>query len=237
MVSDTTPDHMIETISRFGGIRYAEHTLDAVLDLIVSLAVEVLVPDGAASITYRDVGGERTISATSEAALAADAAQYGANRGPCLQASKVGEIVDVDLTVPDERWPEFSAYARQQGFVRCVSAPLFVDEGAVGALNLYSTDGEVWSKHVGTVLRLFSEQASIVVANAAAFTASDRRNSELRDALATRETIGRATGIIMAREGIGSDEAFDLLRRTSQNANRKLRDVAREIVEQAASAR
>ncbi|HET6875009.1 MAG TPA: ANTAR domain-containing protein [Acidimicrobiales bacterium] len=54
--------------------------------------------------------------------------------------------------------------------------------------------------------------------------------STLRAALDSRDTIGMAKGILMAREGCTPDEAFDILRRASQRENRKLADLAAELV-------
>jgi AmiR/NasT family two-component response regulator len=48
-------------------------------------------------------------------------------------------------------------------------------------------------------------------------------------ALDSRDAIGQAKGILMARRGISADEAFDLLRRTSQDVNVKLREVAETV--------
>ncbi len=53
---------------------------------------------------------------------------------------------------------------------------------------------------------------------------------QLRTALESRDVIGQAKGILMARQGISADEAFDLLRRASQRSNVKLRDVAAQVV-------
>jgi len=57
------------------------------------------------------------------------------------------------------------------------------------------------------------------------------RAGGLQAALITREVIGQAQGILMERERISADQAFDLLRRASQHLNVKLRDVAQELVD------
>jgi AmiR/NasT family two-component response regulator len=59
----------------------------------------------------------------------------------------------------------------------------------------------------------------------------ERLNTRLHAALATREVIGQAQGILMERERISSSEAFDVLRRASQHLNVKLRDVAQDLVD------
>jgi AmiR/NasT family two-component response regulator len=53
----------------------------------------------------------------------------------------------------------------------------------------------------------------------------------MEEALQSRDLIGQAKGILMAREGITADQAFDMLRRASQRLNVKLRDVAGGIVD------
>lgn len=57
-----------------------------------------------------------------------------------------------------------------------------------------------------------------------------RKEQQLEDALASRDVIGQAKGLLMARQDITSDQAFDALRRASQRLNVKLRDVADDMV-------
>lgn len=80
--------------------------------------------------------------------------------------------------------------------------------------------------------RLIAAQSgSLVDESIAELDAMRREIATLREALASRSAISSATGILMARGEITSDEAFDLLRRTSQSTNRKLRDIAAELVD------
>lgn len=59
----------------------------------------------------------------------------------------------------------------------------------------------------------------------------------LRTALESRLVIGRAEGILMERHGISCESAFAVLARFSQESNRKLRDVAAELVAEAVASR
>ncbi len=52
----------------------------------------------------------------------------------------------------------------------------------------------------------------------------------LRVALASRETIGIAKGMLMLRYGLNEEQAFSYLSRTSQHNNVKLRDVAAQVI-------
>ena len=79
--------------------------------------------------------------------------------------------------------------------------------------------------------QIFANQASVVLNNATAFSTSEMVNDQLREALATRDLIGQAKGMIMVTNGCDADEAFEVLRRASQHSNRKLRDVAADMIE------
>ena len=57
--------------------------------------------------------------------------------------------------------------------------------------------------------------------------------SQLEEALNSRSVVDQALGILIGRHHLTASEAFDLLRRQSQNNNRKLRDVATDLVTQA----
>jgi len=73
-------------------------------------------------------------------------------------------------------------------------------------------------------------QAAVVLANASTLMSAELSNRHLRDALESRDVIGQAKGILMARYGVSADRAFEDLRRASQGNGRKLRDVAEEVV-------
>ena len=53
---------------------------------------------------------------------------------------------------------------------------------------------------------------------------------QLQIARDSNRRIGMALGILMNQLDIDDEEAFDVLRRTSQNTNRKLRDVAEDVI-------
>ncbi|HEY4992253.1 MAG TPA: ANTAR domain-containing protein [Nakamurella sp.] len=55
------------------------------------------------------------------------------------------------------------------------------------------------------------------------------RATHLDAALVTNRRIGTAVGILMAQRKIPSDQAFELLSTASQQAQRKLRDLADEV--------
>jgi GAF domain-containing protein len=227
---ESVSDALSATLAQMGAVLFSEQTVDTLLELLVGLAVETSDIVDAASLTLRRGGSEETSNASSEVALAIDQAQYDSGRGPCVAASRTGEELVIDLEPHDPRWPEYADAALARGFRASASMPLMVGGQPTGALNAYSTS-DSFSEDQLRPISMFRDQAAVLLANALAFNQAEVLNDNLRDALATRETIGQAKGILMATERMDPDAAFDLLRRASQRENRKLRDIAQEIVD------
>jgi len=131
------------------------------------------------------------------------------------------------VRVPDlcteQRWPEFARRACELGAGSMLSFQLFVEGDNLGALNLISCQRggfDEESEHVGLP---FAAHAAI------AFAAADKQD-QMRQAIHTRDLIGQAKGILMERFKIDADQAFHILTKASQHTNRKLRDVAEQLV-------
>lgn len=208
----------------------AEQSTENVLGSVVSLAAQALPGCEAASISLVRQGRPTTPASSAEVATAADHCQYEAGEGPCLSAIESGQTVRVDSFAAEHRWPRFVEKAREQQIASVLSVPLVVADQVLGALNLYSRrpfNFEGSEQSAST----FARQASITLSNQRALREAEDLAQQLAVALENRDVIGQAKGIIMASEGVSSDEAFDVLRRASQRSNRKLHDIAREIVE------
>lgn len=214
--------------AELAGLLLSGQTVSGLLTTIVGLAASAIGGVDAASITLMNPGGRlETTSATSGEIRRVDEAQYRDRLGPCVEAIQTG--TEVAITLPEERWREFSDRAQQAGMGSVHSFPLRVREQVTGALNLYSSRESRFEETQIPAARSLAQQAATVLANAAALTTAELANEHLERALANRDLIGQAKGILMARELIDADAAFDVLRRRSQQTGRKLRDVAAEV--------
>ncbi|MCA2296885.1 ANTAR domain-containing protein [Mycobacterium timonense] len=72
---------------------------------------------------------------------------------------------------------------------------------------------------------ILAQHASVALVGSAA-------ESHFQAALASRDIIGQAKGILMHRENLSALQAFHLLLRSSQRANIKLNEIARFVVDQ-----
>ena len=134
------------------------------------------------------------------------------------------------LTHRDERprrWravPDYRAKALELGLRSMLSVRLFAKEDSMGALDLYSKQPDAFDQRSQVIAQVFATHASIAVK--AALTIAG-----LETVISSRDVIGQAKGIIMARRKVTADMAFERLRSLSQQRNQPVRDLAREITE------
>lgn len=208
-----------------------DDTVEDLLQRVVVLARHTLGSARSVSITVPDAGGFRTTNSIGEEALPIDLAQYEGGDGPCLQALRTAHQVQVEVGTNGHGWPLFEERASAFGVTAVLSTPLVRDPGeAIGALNVYRVQEGAFGADEMRTAEILGEHAAILLGNALDLISVTRLNEQLRQALASREIIGEAKGIIMERQSCTRDEAFNILRRASQRENRKLRDLAEELV-------
>jgi GAF domain-containing protein len=211
----------------------SEQSVADTLDRVVALAVEAVTPSMFAGITMMVDDRVSTQAFTDPTCPEIDQAQYTSGHGPCLEAFRTGSTVVVESLERDERWPEFAVTAMAHGVCSTLSLPLLSGERSVGALNFYAGEEGAFDEAQAQVAGLFAAQATVVLANAQAYWGARFKSEHLQQALVSREVIDMAKGVIMNMTSCRPDEAFDLLVKQSQSENRKLRDVAADIVARA----
>jgi GAF domain-containing protein len=159
-----------------------------------------------------------------------DEAQYRSGEGPCMYAFRNQQIYRIDDTSSELRWPEFAAAALSHGIRATLSVPLAARGTGLGALNLYAESSGAFNDEHEKAVLVFAEQASIALANAQVYWDARELSENLSEAIKTREVISQAVGIVMSAGGRTPDEAFQVLASASQRENRKVRDIAAEIV-------
>jgi GAF domain-containing protein len=151
-----------------------------------------------------------------------DALQQRNGTGPCIDASRDQTSVHVDDLRSDRRWPEFAAAAIELGVYAMLCVPLWVDDRQLGSLSLYGCAPGVFDPTAKRLAELYATHGAIALLEA-------QRADQLRRALASRDLIGQAKGVLMARHRITADQAFALLTKASQAANRKVVDIAETV--------
>ena len=75
-----------------------------------------------------------------------------------------------------------------------------------------------------------ADDAAVCDDRLATLAAHEDKIANLERALVTNRRIGIAIGILMARTGHTDRQVFDTLRTMSQHRNRKLRDIAEDVI-------
>jgi GAF domain-containing protein len=227
-VKDALPAGVLADLAR---IVLAEETLDSVLSRVVGLTKQVISAAEEVSLTLVRRNRAETAAYTGPMAMQADERQYARDGGPCLDAARGGALLHIRDMRSEDRWPAYAPQAVRVGVLSSLSVPLPIQEDLVGALNVYSGRPHAFSGRDVEAGKAFAAYAAIAVGNADTFATTTETAEHLRVAMASRATIEQAKGIVMARGGISPDEAFGMLVRVSQRENRKLRDVAGDLVE------
>jgi GAF domain-containing protein len=223
---DQHAEDLGDVMSRAARQLQEEHDdVEATLQAITTLAVATVPNAEECSISY--VIGRKQVeprASTSELPGKVDALQGEIGQGPCLDAVWENEVVRVDDVGADDRWPQFAARASAVGVGSMMCFQLFVSGDRLGALNLYARTPEAFDDECQEIARMFAAHAAVALAGA-------QHEENLRKSVDSRDLIGQAKGILMERHRLTADQAFGVLARASQEVNRKLVDVARELSE------
>lgn len=193
---------------------------------IVGLAVAAVSHANHVGLTLLPAkGSPETIAVSDELPGRIDALQIRLKQGPCLDAADGEVVLSHDLS-DASRWPEFAPRCTSVTSVRSIlSVPVPLPGDDRAALSFYSTSTAVFDDLDVGVASVFPPYAAMAVST----RLHEREIAQLGTALANSRRIGTAVGILMERYRVTSQQAFDLLTRASQCANRKVRDIAAEV--------
>jgi GAF domain-containing protein len=218
-------------------LHFAAQSLDSFLTQLTVLAADIVDADTSAGVTVIRDGQPTTVAASDERTKHFDELQYGNGDGPCLTAARVGDVVTVHDTASDDRWPDYHAQAFQEGLRSSLSVPLTLGDEAAGALNLYVFARHQFDDTERAVIGQFCDESSRAVSLAIRHHDLTRENDHLHAAMATRRVIDQALGLIIAQNRCSPDEAFNILRRASQNRNVKISQLAADMISTASGSK
>lgn len=203
----------------------AQRDVDEVLQAIVDLSVGYLQHCDGASLMFVDAAGKViTPASTDLAAFESDQAQYRNDEGPCLSAMRTHDAVVIEDLAEEERWPDWREEVASLGWQSMTGLRLFVGDDTMGALNLYAREPGAFPPPSALLAEVFASIAAVAMKGAIS-------EAGLRRALESRDVIGQAKGILMEREGLTGEQAFERLRRVANEHGRKIRGLAQDISE------
>ncbi|GAA4404511.1 GAF and ANTAR domain-containing protein [Fodinibacter luteus] len=217
--------------SDIGGVLESMEQLSEYLERVVHAVRRHVAGCDEVGVTILSAGRPHTAAYTTVQTLEVDAVQYALDEGPCLDAARGRREYRVDdLVVDDGRWPAFARECREEGLRSLFALPLVSGEECVGAMNLYGWAPHAFDDVDASLVRVAASRCADAVVAVCALDGARRLAGQLEQAMASRAVIEQAKGVIMAMRGVPEHEAFEVLRKTSQDRNVKVRALAQQIV-------
>ena len=203
---------------------------DAPLRHLADLGVE-LVPGATAAAVTITAGAQVHTFAVSEPRIGElHELQFVSGDGPVVETLRYNEARHIPDTSVEGRWRAFCRAATEAGLHSLISLPLHTDQRPAGAVALYAGCPGAFSGTAHDIALLFAAQGGTALYNAEVYGTCRQMTDNLQAALEGRAVIEQAKGILQAKLAVSPDEAFELLRRTSQHTNQKVRVIAGRLV-------
>jgi GAF domain-containing protein len=198
-----------------------------IAELAEHAAVEIPGAQYAGVTVTRNAKHIDTPAATHKWPILLDEIQQRHREGPCLTAAWEERTIHVPDLETDGRFPLYRRDALEQTPIRSIMAfQMFIAGETMGALNVYAEQPNVFDQTSRDIGLVFAAHSSVAW-NAA------RRDEQFKRALASRDVIGQAKGMVMERYGVDAVQAFEVLRKLSQDSNVPLVQVATELISKA----
>jgi transcriptional regulator with GAF, ATPase, and Fis domain len=225
-------DHplFLRTLSEFTRTLLTPYDVDTMFAELATRVTDVLALAGSGVSLFRDGRLELTT------VNGADAAELGrvqerTRSGPCATACHRRQVVAVpDLAERAGEWPEFCRTAAGLGIHAVASIPMEVGEDTVGALDLYAGEARPWPEEDLRAAKVLADMATVYLVNASYHRRQVELNEQLQQALESRLVIEQAKGVLVARHGIGPEQAFERIRARARGRGASVHAVAAAIV-------
>jgi GAF domain-containing protein len=220
-------DELSTAVDRIKGLLLTEEKVDRAVQLLARAIKDAVPGTIGAGVSLMDARGRQTSAGfTDRVVQRADALQYELGQGPCLTAWAAEETVLVDDVRTDPRWPQWSAAVSTLPIRSVVSAALVTGKETIGALKIYAALPSAYDPGTGELLELFAAPAATLLSHIQTSEAPHRISESLQTALHRRDTINRACGILMERDGLDHEAALQHLMQQARERNSTLFQVS-----------
>jgi signal transduction protein with GAF and PtsI domain len=216
----------LDTLSEISNAITSELYLGDVLKLIVTLTANVMHAKICALWLLDQDKKELRIRATQ-----AMSQEYLKERSIKVGEGVVGlvarerkPLVIADV-LKDKRYKE-KKLAQKEGLVSMLSVPMMVKKKVIGVINCYTTKTYKFTKSDIELLSTVANQAAVAIENTELMV----KTRVIQEELETRKKVEKAKGILMKEQGLGEDDAYNLLRKSSMDRRIPMKEVAEAII-------
>jgi len=207
-----------------------ESSLARTLQQVLDSAKALFDADRAGLMLVDHAGALRWASASDQVAEPVAADQERLAQGPCMLAfAQRAPVAVPDLSV-EPGWRALAQVCIDGGIHAALSVPVQVGGGPVGTLDIYVAVPKEWDDSEAAALQAYAGLVASLLAAAGTAQVKGRLADQLQGALEHRLLIEQAEAVLIDREGMDAQAAFEWLRTAARSAGCEVVEVAREVV-------
>lgn len=218
-------------IARLSKLQSTNPPIEDLLGEVVSAIHSLFRLSGAGFMMVDDENALRSVVASDHAGEVMERAQRDRGEGPCIDALVFDTTTTCADLASDPRYRKVGPDLAGRGIHALIGVPIRVGGGSIGSLNVYVDRPHEWTEDEVSALETYGQMLGGFLATALAAHQKSEVADQLQYALDYRVVIERAVGFLMARRNVGAVEAFDALRRTARDRQRRVADVARDVLD------
>lgn len=218
-------------INHLAKLGAADVTIRDVLDEAVGAIHGLYGLSGAGMMLIDDQSNLRSVAASDDAGRLLEELEREAGEGPCIDAYVYDVVASCADLAADSRYTRVGKLLADKGIRAVLGVPIRLSGSPVGSLNVYVDEPHDWPEDEVEALETYSRLLAGQLASALAVHQRGQIVDQLEYALDYRRVIERAVGFLMAQRDVDAVDAFDALRRTARDRQRRVADVARDLLE------
>ena len=223
-------DLLAKTLVELADNLVTEFDVVDLMSLLADRSVELLDASAAGLMLVDSRGSLQVMAASTEAVHLLELFQLQNEEGPCLDSFQSGRPVTAYDLHEENRWPRFSVEAVAAGFRSVYAFPMRLRNQVIGALNLFRTGASRLNESDVLLAQAMADVATITVLQERVTRDAHALSEQLQFALNSRIVIEQAKGVVAEQAGVPVEEAFVLLRTHARRNNRRLTELADDVI-------
>ncbi len=216
----------LETLTKISKAITSDLYLEDILKLIVSLTAGVMKAKICALWLLDESSQTLKIRATqalSQEYLKERTLKVG--EGIVGLVSKGKKAITIEDVSKDKRYKE-KKLAKKENLVSMLSVPMWVKDRIIGVINVYTTKRYEFTESDIDLLSAVANQAAVAIENTELMV----KTKIIQEELETRKKVEKAKGILMRRQNLSENAAYELIRKTSMNKRLSMKEIAEAII-------
>jgi GAF domain-containing protein len=223
------PAALVENVSALGALD-PEQDLARAMQQLTSAAKELLRVDGAGLMLADERGVLRWATASDQQIQIIEEGEERLGQGPCVNAFIAHAPMAMRDATKEPQWGKITDVVTGQQMRAGLSAPIQLEGGPIGSLDLYSAEPRDWDQAEISAVQVYAALAATLLSLAVGAQVKGRLAEQLQVAFEHRTRIERAKGMLMVWEGIDDAAAFERLRSAARSSRRPLIEVVDEVL-------